>query len=358
MGQIRDPRRNLTRLHDLNDILLIGIIAVICGADTWNEIEQYALEKEEFLRSFLALPNGVPSHDTFNRVFSAIDSKEFEACFTEWVMSFTTLVDKEVIAIDGKTIRGAKSDGKKSPIHMVSAWASVNNVVLGQEKVSEKSNEITAIPKLLEVLLLDNCIVTIDAMGCQTEIAAKIIEKNASYVLAVKGNQGQLLENIKDEFKFSKKVESTVSTELDHGRIETRKCSVITDYEHIENPEKWEQLKSIIKIESTREFKNSDKATETSTRYYISSLKATPIQLQKTIRSHWAIENKLHWTLDVAFSEDASRKRTGNSSQNFSILKKIALNLLKKDEAAKVGVKSRRLKAAWSNNYLLKILNL
>ena len=358
LEQIDDPRRKLTRLHDLNDILLIGIIAVICGADTWNEIEQYAREKEEFLRTFLNLPNGIPSHDTFNRVFSAIDSNQFEACFLEWVMSFTKLIDKEVVAIDGKAIKGAKSHGKKSPIHMVSAWASANNVVLGQEKVSEKSNEITAIPKLLEVLLLKGCIVTIDAMGCQTDIASKIVEKDAAYILAVKENQKQLYLDIKDEFRFAKNLRTALSEDTGHGRIETRKCSIITDFNHIENPERWEQLRTIIRIESRREFKNSNKPTQTATRYYISNLEANPEDFQKAVRSHWGIENKLHWALDVAFSEDASRKRTGNSAQNFSILNKIALNLLRKDTKSKVGVKSRRLKAAWSNNYLMKILNL
>lgn len=358
LAQIDDPRRELTRLHNLNDILLIAIIAVICGADTWNEIEQYALEKEDFLGSFLDLPNGIPSHDTFNRVFSAIDSNQFETCFTEWVMSFTTLLDKEVVAIDGKTIRGAKSNGKKSPIHMVSAWASANNVVLGQEKVSEKSNEITAIPKLLEVLLLKNCIVTIDAMGCQTQIAAKIVSKDADYILAVKENQSQLHQDIEDEFRFGKNIETTTDQELNHGRIETRKCCIINDFKFIKPSNKWKKLSSIVRIESTREFKNANKAIEKATRYYISSIEAKPQDFQKAIRSHWAIENKLHWTLDVAFSEDASRKRIGNAAQNFSILKKIALNLLKKDTTAKVGVKSRRLKAAWSNSYLLKILNL
>jgi len=273
-------------------------------------------------------------------------------------MSFTKLIDKEVVAIDGKAIRGAKSHGKKSPIHMVSAWADGNNVVLGQVKVSEKSNEITAIPDLLEVLLLKGCIVTIDAMGCQTDIASKIVEKDAAYILAVKENQKQLYLNIQDEFRFGKNIQTRVFQDLGHGRIETRKCSIITDFGHIENPERWEQLQTIIKIESTREFKNSDKPTETATRYYISSLEADPEDFQKAVRSHWGIENKLHWALDVAFSEDASRKRTGNSAQNFSILKKIALNLLKKDTTAKIGVKSRRLKAAWSNQYLLKILNL
>ena len=357
-SKIDDPRRDLTKLHSLNDILLIGIISVICGADSWNEMELYAQEKEKFLRTFLELPNGIPSHDTFNRVFAAIDSKQFEACFIEWVQSLTALMPKEVIAIDGKTIRGAKSKGKKSPIHMVSAFACANNLVLGQVKTNEKSNEITAIPKLLELLSIQDTVVTIDAMGCQTEIASTIIEKDANYILAVKNNQPQLLEHIEDEFRFGKNIETTISEGLGHGRIETRKCSVINSFGFIPSDNNWRDLSAIIKIESTREFKNSEKSTETAIRYYISSLKAKPEDFQKAIRSHWAIENKLHWILDVAFSEDASRKRVGNATQNFSILLKIALNMLKKDTKAKVGVKSRRLKAAISNNYLLKILNL
>jgi len=224
-SKIDDPRRDLTKLRQLNDILLIGIISVIFGADSWSEMELYAREKEAFLRSFLELPNGIPSHDTFNRVFSAIDSTQFEACFIEWVQSITELVPKEIIAIDGKTIRGAKSKGRKSPIHMVSAFACANNLVLGQVKTDEKSNEITAIPKLLEILSLQDTIVTIDAMGCQTEIASAIINKEADYILAVKENQSQLLEHIEDEFRFGKTIDTAISEELDHGRIETRKCS-------------------------------------------------------------------------------------------------------------------------------------
>tara|TARA_B110000008_G_C16885450_1_gene530665 strand:+ start:149 stop:1255 length:1107 start_codon:yes stop_codon:yes gene_type:complete len=357
-SKIDDPRRDLTKLHKLNDILIIGIISVVCGADSWNEMELYAQEKEDFLRTFLDLPNGIPSHDTFNRVFSAIDSSQFETCFIEWVKSIAELVPKEVIAIDGKTIRGAKSKGNKSPIHMVSAFASSNNLVLGQVKTDEKSNEITAIPKLLELLSLQDSIVSIDAMGCQTEIASVIIEKDADYILAVKGNQAQLLEDIEDEFRFGKNVKTSINQDLDHGRIETRKCSVIKDFEFIQPNNNWTKLSTIIKIESTREFKNSDKPTEKAIRYYISSLNAKPEDFQIAIRSHWAIENNLHWMLDVAFSEDDSRKRTGNATQNFSILRKMALNMLKKDTKAKVGVKSRRLKAAISNQYLLKILNL
>lgn len=357
-SKIDDPRRDLTKLHQLNDILLIGIISVICGADSWNEMELYAREKEDFLRTFLELPNGIPSHDTLNRVFSSIDSKQFELCFIEWVKTLAELTDKEVIAIDGKTIRGAKHKGKKSPIHMVSAFACENNLVLGQVKTDEKSNEITAIPKLLEILSIENTVVTIDAMGCQKEIADKIIEKKADYILAVKANQEQLLEHIEDEFRFAKITDEDTHHNLDHGRIETRICSCITAFKFIPKDTPWKNLSTIIRVESTREFKNSDKPIEKATRYYISSMKANSKIFQKAIRSHWAIENKLHWTLDVAFSEDNSRKRTKNAAQNFSILTKIALNLLKKDTKAKVGVKSRRLKAAINNQYMLKILNL
>jgi len=357
-GQIDDLRRPHRQLYDLESILLIGIISVICGADSWNEMENYAQSKEGFLRTFLDLPNGIPSHDTFNRVFSNIDSQQFEACFIEWVSTLAQLQPREIISIDGKTLRGAKSSGKKSPVHMVSAWANENNLVLGQVKVSEKSNEITAIPKLLEVLSLQDTIVTIDAMGCQTDIACKIIKKGADYILAVKANQEQLYQDIKDEFKFGENIQIDLSQGLDHGRIETRTCSLITDFQFIEEKNKWKNLKTIVRIESIREFKNSNKHKETATRYYISSLEAKPEDFQKAIRSHWAIENKLHWILDVAFSEDASRKRTGNSPQNFSILNKIALNLLKNEKTSKIGVKSRRMKAGWDNHYLIKVLNL
>jgi predicted transposase YbfD/YdcC len=355
-SKIDDPRSDINKLHKLEDILLIGIISVICAADTWKNMETYAKAKEEFLRSFLDLPNGIPSDDTFNRVFSSIDSEQFEACFVNWVSRLVNLTDGEVIPIDGKTIRGAKSNGKKSPFHMVSAWATNNNLVLGQVKVSEKSNEITAIPKLLELISVKGCTVTIDAMGCQHEIARKIIEQEADYILAVKENQKQLHQDIIDEFRFGKNIQVDLSEDLDHGRIETRKCSVITDFKFIENKEEWTGLKSIIKIESIREFKNSDRPTETATRYYISSLLTTAKKLQWAIRFHWGIENKLHWVLDVAFSEDASRKRAGNASQNFSILSKIALNLLRNETSEKQGVKGKRLKAAYDQNYLIKVL--
>ena len=355
-SQIDDPRSDINKLHRLDDILLIGIIAVICAADTWKDMETYAKAKEDFLRSFLDLPNGIPSDDTFNRVFSRLDPEQFEQCFIDWVLSLVELTDGEVIPIDGKTLRGAKANGKKSPIHMVSAWASNNNMVLGQVKVSEKSNEITAIPKLLELITIKGCVVTIDAMGCQENIAKAIVKQEANYILAVKENQKQLYQNIEDEFKFNKAIQTHIHQDLGHGRIETRKCRVINTFEFIENQDKWSNLKGIVKIESLREFKNSDKPNETATRYYITSLEVNAEELQKMIRLHWGIENKLHWCLDVAFSEDASRKRTGNAAQNFSVLSKIALNLLRQDKQTRQGLKGKRLKAAYDNNYLVKIL--
>ena len=227
---IDDPRSNINKLHKLDDILLIGIISVICAADTWKDMETYAKSKEEFLRSFLDLPNGIPSDDTFNRVFSSINSEQFEACFIDWVSDLIDLTGGEIIPIDGKTLRGAKSHGKKSLFHMVSAWASKNNMVLGQVKVSEKSNEITAIPKLLELITIKGCTITIDAMGCQENIVHAIIKQEADYILAVKDNQKQLHQNIKDEFRFSENIEKHTHQDLGHGRIETRTCSVITDF--------------------------------------------------------------------------------------------------------------------------------
>ncbi len=358
-GNIEDPRSHINQLHNLVDVLLIGIISVICGAETWKQMVEFSNSKEAFLRKFLELPNGIPSDDTLNRVFSAINSSQLETCFIEWVNSISTLSKGQVIAIDGKTLRGAKSHGKKSPVHMVSAWASQNNLVLGQVRVNEKSNEITAIPKLLETLMIDGNIITIDAMGTQTDIADKIIENSADYILAVKENQKQLLAEIKDEFKFSKNIKTDVNIDYGHGRIETRKCSVVSEFQFINNSNnKWNKLTQIVKIESLREFKNSDKADEKATRYYITSFVDKAVNYQKNIRSHWGVENKLHWTLDVAFSEDASRKRNNNAAQNYSILLKIALNLLRNEKTEKQGIAGKRLKAGWNQEYFLKVLNI
>lgn len=358
-GQMDDPRSNINKLHNLEDILLIGIISVICGAETWKQMVEFASSKEEFLNKFLELPNGIPSEDTINRVFSSIDSSQFETCFINWVNSISKISKGQVVAIDGKTLRGAKSNGKKSPVHMVSAWANQNNLVLGQVRVNEKSNEITAIPELLDTLQIEGTIITIDAMGTQTDIADKIICNGADYILAVKENQSQLLEEIQDEFRFSKNIETDINIDLGHGRIETRKCSVISEFKFIENIDnKWNSLSRIVRVESTREFKNSDKETEEAIRYYISNLEDKAMNFQQNIRDHWGVENKLHWTLDVAFSEDASRKRNKNAAQNYSILLKIALNLLKNEKTEKQGIAGKRLKAGWNEPYLLKVLNI
>lgn len=340
------------------DILLIGVISVISAAETWKQMVEFAKAKEVFLKTFLELPNGIPSEDTINRLFSSIDPVEFEKCFSKWVNSFVKSDLNQILAIDGKTIRGAKQGGKKSNIHMVSAWACETNMVLGQVKTAIKSNEITAIPELLKLLDLKGNTVTIDAMGTQKNIASMIIDKGGNYILALKGNQSGLLELAKDEFMFSKSVEKSKTLDGDHGRIETRKCSVVSDFKYIKKENGWKELKSVIKIESLREFKNSDKKDEKSTRYYISNKIETAEVFLKEIRSHWAVENKLHWILDVAFHEDYSRKRAGNSAQNYSVLLKTALNLLKNEKTEKQGIMGKRLKAGWDVNYLLKVLGI
>jgi len=358
-SKIKDNRRVLSNDYDLNSILVSAMISVISGANSWNEIEDYCFEKEEWLSTFLNFDKGIPSHDTYNRVISGIEPSKLENCFREWVNSL--IEDKGiqgVINFDGKTIRGAKNHGVKSAFHMVSAWSCESNMVLGQLRVNEKSNEITAIPKLIELLEIENCIITIDAMGCQTAIADKIIEKKAHYVLAVKGNQPKLLEEIEDEFRFTNDILFSETLDLDHGRIETRKCSVINKFQHLESQDKWKDLKSIIRLESIREFKNSTKETEHFTRYYISSSNGNAEYFQQVIRSHWSIENKLHWTLDVAFGEDMSRKRKENAPQNFSLITKIALNILKNEKTSKLGIKGKRLKAGWSISYLEKLLGI
>lgn len=357
-SQVEDPRSHINKLHNIVDILLIGIISVLCGAETWKQMNMFARTKEEFFKKFIPLENGIPSKDTINRVFSSIDSNSFESCFIEWVNTITTLKPGQVIAIDGKNLRGAKSEGKKSPVHMVSAWANDNNIVMGQVRVNEKSNEITAIPKLLDTLDVKDCIITIDAMGTQIEIANKIVENNADYILAVKGNQKQLLTDIKDEMKFAKEISFDESIDCGHGRIETRKCTVVSDFQFIKETNSWRDLKSVIRIESIREFKNSVKETEKATRYYISNRLDSARDFQENIRSHWSVENKLHWTLDVAYSEDASRKRNKNAAQNYSILLKISLNLLKNEKSDKQGIAGKRLRAGWDENYCLKVLNL
>jgi len=354
-ARLTDPRIERNREHLLEEILLIAVAAVLSGAESWNDIEDYGRSKLEWLKTFLTLPGGIPSHDTFNRVFQALDPEEFEQGFAAWVGSIAKLTAGEVVAIDGKTLCGSRQSGKKQLVHMVSAWASANNLVLGQRKVDDKSNEITAIPKLLDALELNKTVVTIDAMGCQKAIAEKIVIKQADYILAVKENQQLLLDDIKDSFRML--IADTVAEEIDcgHGRVERRRCAVVGDLTLLDKPGDWPGLCSLVRVEAQRFHKATGK-TEQETRYYITSLLPDAARLNALIRQHWGIENKLHWVLDVAFGEDLSRKRAGNAAQNFSLLNRIALNLLKQETSLKRGIKGKRLKAAWDPAYLLKLL--
>jgi len=354
-ADLRDPRVERTREHLLEEILLITIAAILSGANGWNEIEDYAHSKHAWFKSFLTLPGGIPSHDTFNRVFSALDPEELEKGFVAWVSSLARLTAGEVVAIDGKVLRGTQESGKKAIVHMVSAWANTNCLVLGQRRVDEKSNEITAIPKLLDALELSGTVVTIDAMGCQRAIAEKIVAKKADYILAVKENQGHLLEEIKDSFQML--AADAVAEEIDygHGRVEQRTCSAIADLSLVDKAAEWASLQGLVRIQSQRFHKATGK-TERQIRYYITSIKPDAARLNRSIRQHWGIENKLHWVLDVGFSEDLDRKRAGHAAQNFSVLNRIALNLLKQDKSSKRGVHGKRLKAGWDNDYLLHLL--
>jgi predicted transposase YbfD/YdcC len=355
LSGLEDHRMDRKKEHLLIDIVVITLAGVVCGAENWNQLELFGNSKLDWFRTFLKLPNGIPSHDTFNRFYSQMDPDKLELIFREWVNSIAKIQKGELICVDGKTIRGAKEHGKKSLIHMVSAWASVNCLVLGQVKVDDKSNEITAIPELLDSLFIEDCVISIDAMGCQKEIVKTIRRKNANYILAVKGNQKTLELAIEDSFRFLKADHFNESLDAGHGRIETRKCSVITNLEHLENIGEWLDIKSIIKIESTR-YDKVKKTTEEASRIYISSLDVDPSIFQAYIRSHWGIENNLHWMLDVAFNEDKSRKRAGNSAQNFSSINKMALIMLKNETSVKGSIMTKRLNAGWNETFLKSVL--
>ena len=359
---IPDPRINRRKRHLLHDILVIAICGVICGADDWVSVAQFGREKEKWFRGFLRLPNGIPSHDTFGRVFAALDPNAFGRCFTSWVQDVARVTAGEVVAIDGKTVRRSfdRASGKAA-IHMVSAWAATNKLVLGQIKTEEKSNEITAIPRLLEVLDLRGCIVTIDAMGCQTEIAAKIIDKQSDYVLGLKGNQGNLHAEVAAYFEQALK-NDFVGTPHDffeqedhgHGRDERRRVWCTNDLMWFANRSEWKGLRSIAMIEEERTV-NGTKSVER--RYFIGSLKGDDArEYGRVVRQHWGVENGLHWVLDVAFREDECRVRAGNAAENLAMLRHVALNLLKNEPTANVGVKNKRLKAGWSEDYLLTVL--
>lgn len=358
---LTNPRIERRKLHKLHDIIFITIAAVICGCDQWNDIEEFGQIRYDWLKTILELPNGIPSHDTFNRVFSLLDPHQLQQCFGSWVQSVAKVTQGSIISIDGKHMCNSGQGGSKAVIHMVSAWCSANNMVLAQHKVDDKSNEITAIPALVEILDLTGCLVTIDAMGCQHDIAEKIIGKRADYILAVKNNQEHLCDDMQEAFEQDKTVQSDVQFHTNHGRIEKRKCSIITDTDWICKQQNWANLHTLIKIESERTFKGSEAKAEVHTRYYISSYQGDAAFFNHAVREHWGIENKLHWSLDVAFGEDKSTKQAGNAAQNFSFINKIALNLLNqyddKRGAQKVSIKTKRKKCGWDKDYLLKVLN-
>jgi len=353
---MKDPRIDRKKLHPLENIIFISIAAVLCGAETWEDIEDFGYAKIDWFSGILDMKNGVPSHDTFNRFFQALNPGEFEKHFMVWTQSIISQHDYEFISIDGKTIRQASKMSNKGSIHIVSAWASRHNLTLGQVKTSEKSNEITAIPELLESLLLKGNIVSIDAMGCQKEIAKQIREGQADYILSVKENHPTLHEEIKSSFTMLKSVTFEPPVELDHGRIETRKYYLINNLKYISAVDQWKDLNSIIMVESERIQKKTGEV-QRQTRYFISSLKGDVVKAATGIRSHWGIENKLHWVLDVVMNEDKSAKREGYAAQNFSMVNKLALNLLRK-EGRKVSIRRKRKMAGWVNDYLWAILEL
>jgi predicted transposase YbfD/YdcC len=359
-ADVPDPRIARHRWHKLSDILVIAVCAVLCGAESYPAIEDFGHERAEWLKQFLELPEGIPSHDTFNRVLRLLDPVQFQACFLRWMHAVAEVTAGEIVAIDGKALRRsfAKGTGKRA-IPMVSAWASENGAVLGQRKVDTKSNEITAIPELLDLLALNGCIVTIDAMGCQRTIAQKIVDQGADYVLALKGNQPTLEQAVERFFVTGPEAEAhrTQSdyheqTEQRHGRVETRCAWISADLEAELSAIAWPGLQSIGMVEATRTLGGK---TSVEQRFYLSSLPPEAEQFAQAVRKHWGIENQLHWSLDVTFREDLSRLRAGHGAENFAVLRHIALNLLRQEPSAK-SLPRKRLACALNPDYLLKVL--
>lgn len=361
---LEDPRRDDYNLqHNFMDILVIATLATICGADSWTEIEQFGIAKYEWLKTFLLLPNDIPSHDTFGRVFAVLDPDKFEACFYSWIESLDIDTLNEIIAIDGKSLRGSGNKRQnKNMLHLVSAWAADNRIMLGQVKTSEKSNEIEAIPRLLNMVDIKNSIVTIDAMGCQKNIALQIIEQGANYVLALKENQPSLHQDIKSIFalgeysQFKKMLNKRKVEKIhDHGRTETRRYTLISARDPMLFQIRWPGMKSIGMVEVTRTTNNE---VERSKRFFITSLDEDIDGFMRAVRKHWSIEINLHWSLDVSFREDHNRARVGHSAQNLATVRRIALNLLTQEKTHKRGIACKRKTAGWNHQYLMKVLDM
>lgn len=365
MGKVTDPRKPYNQLHVFLDIVAIAVLATLCGADTWDEIESWGNAFKEWLSTFLTLKNGIPSHDTFNRVFQSIEPEEFHRIFLEWIQEAVAEI-KGVVSIDGKTVRRSR-DGKheKKAIHIVSAWAGELSLVLGQEKVDEKTNEIKAIPELLKKLAIEGCTVTIDAMGTQKRIAKQIIDKKADYILQVKGNQETLENEISEYFEkevFPKKKKELEDCNVyfkdicnDHGRLETREYYIEKDISWMADALKeWKGLSGIGACRSTVEENGS--VTSSVSYAIFSDPEMTAEKYGKCKRSHWQIENSLHWCLDIAFNEDQSRMRKGCAAENMNILRHMCLNMLKQEKTCRMGIKGKRKKCGWDHEYLIKVL--
>lgn len=364
--EIPDPRVKRRRRHKLVDILVIGLCSMLTGGEGFNDMALLGKIKRDWLKTFLELPHGIPSHDTFNRVFSAIDPHHFLDCFVRWVQAICPALAGDVVAIDGKALRRAFNEGGCIP-YIVSAWASENGLALGQVKVEDKSNEIAAIPELLQVLDIQGCVVTIDAMGCQKDIADRIVDKKADYVLALKGNHATVHGEVREFFADAvppcatepattvtpETIVSSKTLEKDHGRIETRRYWQSSDIDWMEDKPLWRRLRSIGMVESIRCVKGKNSIER---RYYLSSLPLDVKTFAKAVRGHWGVENPLHWSLDVTFREDQSRARSKNAAQNLATLRRIALNLIKKNPCEKVSQRQKRILAALDTTFLAQLL--
>lgn len=366
-AEIEDPRLERRKLHSLHDILTLSICATICGADGFVAIEEFGHAKEDWLRRFLDLPNGIPSHDTIGRVFALIETEEFERCFINWMQSVFAATDGEVIPFDGKRLRRSYDRASnKAALHMVGAWATENGLLLGGIETASKSNEIKTIPKLLELLDLRGCVVTIDAAGCHKTIAEQIVGQGADYVLALKANQGGLFEEVESLFERAslhqrpsrataqRGVAFFKTTDGGHGRIEQRRCWAMPIQEAgLIDTEGWVGLQTVTMIERERE---TETKTTLERHYYISTLAADAARLLEVVRKHWHVENRVHWVLDVAFSEDQSRVRSGHAAANLALVRRLAVSALQREKSLKRGVGTKRLRAGWDERYLLKVL--